>query len=81
MRGPMKLMDDHTGLMNCRVCGSEHIASLQSGNVRTDGITRYYRGSYQCSYEGCPSNEKQWDDQMHRYVKPDWRSLANQQVS
>ena len=58
---------------------SQHIASLQSGYQRADGITRYYRGSYQCSCDHCPSNEKQWDDQKHRYVKPDWRSLVKQQ--
>lgn len=81
MKGPMKLMDNHTGLMECRVCGSQHIASLQSGYVRADGVTRYYRGAYQCCGDGCPSNEKQWDEGKHRYVKPDWRSLVKQQVS
>ncbi len=81
MKGPMKLINGHTGLMECRVCGSQHIASLQSGHDRADGVTRFHRGSYQCSYERCPSNVKQWDDQQHRYVKPDWRSFVKQEAA
>jgi len=48
----MKLINPHTGLMKCKVCGAEHQAQLQSGNDRADGVTRYYRGSWQCRF-GC----------------------------
>jgi len=61
MRGPMKLIDASSGLMECGVCGSCHQASLQSGYLRADGKTTYYRGSWQCSNEHCPSNIKTWD--------------------
>lgn len=44
----MKLIDPYTGEMECKVCGKRHFASLQSGHDRKDGITRYYRGSWQC---------------------------------
>jgi hypothetical protein len=44
----MKLVDEYKGLMRCPVCGSEHYASIQSKNDRKDGVTRYYRGSWQC---------------------------------
>jgi hypothetical protein len=47
----MKLIDPYTGEMECKVCGSRHFASLQSGYKRADGITRYYRGSWQCTYK------------------------------
>jgi hypothetical protein len=77
MQGPMKLIDASSGLMECRVCGSRHAASLQSGLGRADGVTRYYRGSHQCSNEQCPSNQKQWDAEKNRFVKPNWRNLVN----
>jgi hypothetical protein len=76
MRGPMKIIDGSSGLMECRVCDSRHCANLQSGYLRADGITRYCRGSYQCSNEQCPSNYKEWDEGKQRYVKPDWRKLV-----
>jgi hypothetical protein len=76
MKGPMKLIDESSGLMECRICGSRHFASLQSGYLRADGVTRYYRGSWQCSNEQCPSNQKEWDGGKQRFVKPDWRRLA-----
>ena len=43
----MKLVDPYTGRMICRVCGSEHYASIkpQSGG-------RFYRGTWQC-VNGC----------------------------
>ncbi len=41
----MKLIDPSTGMMECRVCGSVHRASLRSGG-------HYYRGSWQC-LNGC----------------------------
>jgi hypothetical protein len=31
MKGPMKVIDASSGLMECKVCGSSHHASLQSG--------------------------------------------------
>ena len=76
MRGPMKVIDVGSGLMECRVCGGRHTASLQSGIERADGVTRYYRGSYQCSYEQCPSNQREWDANKGGYVKPNWRTLV-----
>jgi hypothetical protein len=57
-RKVMKLIDPSTGLMECRVCGSCHVASLQSGLERADGVTRYFRGSWQCRNEPCPSNAR-----------------------
>ena len=46
MKRPMKLIDPHTGLMECAVCGSTHWANItpQSGG-------RYYRGAWQCSWD------------------------------
>jgi hypothetical protein len=76
MKGPMKLIDASSGLMECRVCASRHVASLQSGYQRADGVTRFYRGSWQCSNEYCPSNEKAWDERKQRFVKPEWRKLV-----
>ena len=76
MIGPMKLINESSGLMECRICGSRHFANLQSGYLRADGVTRYYRGSWQCSNEHCPSNQREWDGQRQRFVKPNWRKLA-----
>jgi hypothetical protein len=76
MQGPMKVIDGSSGLMECRVCGSRHHASLQSGSERADGVTRLFRGSYQCSWEACPSNQKEWDGSKQRDVKPNWRKLV-----
>ena len=53
-----------------------NLDSSESGHDRADGVTRFYRGSYQCSNEQCPSNQKEWDDKKKRYVKPNWRKLA-----
>jgi hypothetical protein len=44
---PMKLIDPMTGHMQCKVCGSEHYASIRP---RSNG--RYQRGSWQC-VNGC----------------------------
>lgn len=76
MKGPMKLIDENSGLMECRVCGSRHYPSIQSGTERADGVTRFRKGSYQCSNESCPSNDKQWHEELQRFVKPDWRKLV-----
>ena len=42
-KGTMKLLDPSTGLMECRVCGSRHVANLRTGGY-------YFRGSWQCPY-------------------------------
>ncbi len=76
MKGPMKLIDGVSGLMECGVCGSRHYGSLQSGSERADGVTRFYKGSHQCSDEQCPSNVKAWDVVKQRFVKPNWRKLV-----
>lgn len=76
MRGPMKLIDANSGLMECPVCGSWHHASLQSGYERADGITRFRRGSWQCSNEYCPSNQKGWNAPTQRFVKRDWHKMV-----
>jgi hypothetical protein len=76
MKGPMKLIDASSGLMERRVCGSYHTASLQTGHDRPDGIPRYYRGSWQCSNEQCPSKQQEWDERNRRFVKPNWRKLV-----
>jgi len=75
MRGPMKVIDGSSGLMECQVCGLRHIASIQSGLERADGVTRHHRGSYQCSDQQCPSNEKVWDEDKQQFIKPNWRKL------
>ena len=48
----MKLLNSNTGLMECKICGCRHYANLQPGIDRADGITRYYKGSWQCR-KGC----------------------------
>jgi hypothetical protein len=53
----MKLINADTCLMKCKVCGAEHLANYQSGYDRADGITRYYRGSWQCQ-NGCKLEDK-----------------------
>jgi hypothetical protein len=52
MTRAMKLIDANLGLMECRVCGYRHRASI------ADGGTRYVRGSWKCSNDQCPSNQK-----------------------
>jgi len=76
MKGPMEVINASSGLMECRVCGSRHYASLQSGLERADGVTRYFRGSYKCSNESCLSNDRQWHEGLQRFVKPNWRKLV-----
>lgn len=46
----MKLVDDRTGRMQCKVCGSEHQANTKPGGG-------FYRGSWQCVNE-CKLPEK-----------------------
>lgn len=47
MKGPMKLIDKSTGMMECRVCGSRHMAMVKP---LSDG--NFFRGAWQCQY-GC----------------------------
>jgi hypothetical protein len=68
-RKSMKLVDPSTGKMECKACGSVHFANIQSGLDRADGVSRYYRGSWQCSDERCPTNELIWDANKRRGVK------------
>ncbi len=49
---PMELINEYTGEMKCKVCGSVHWASIKP---RSNG--RYYRGSWQCQY-GCKIKTK-----------------------
>lgn len=44
-RKVMRLIDPYSGMMECKVCGSVHWASLRRGGF-------YHRGSWQCN-EGC----------------------------
>lgn len=46
----MKVVDGSTGKMECKFCHSVHYASIKP---RSGGL--YYRGSWQCSNEDCPS--------------------------
>lgn len=45
MKGTMKLVDAHQGLMKCQVCGSESSPDAKPGGG-------FYRGAWQCQY-GC----------------------------
>lgn len=56
MNRPMKLIGESSGVMECQVCGLSHVASIQSGLERADGITRYYWGNHQCSNAALKSN-------------------------
>ncbi len=44
----MRLLNESTGLMECKVCGARHFANLRP---RSEG-GGYYRGSWQCQ-NGC----------------------------
>jgi hypothetical protein len=46
-RKVMKLVDEKTGLMECKVCGARHIA-----NIEPHSGGKFYRGSWQCQ-NGC----------------------------
>jgi hypothetical protein len=47
---PMELINEYTGEMKCKVCGSIHLASIKP---RSNG--RYYRGAWQCQF-GCKTS-------------------------
>ena len=42
----MKLIDPYTGVMQCKVCGSEHRSDIKP---RSGG--KYHYGSWQCIYK------------------------------
>ncbi len=70
-RKVMKLLDSLTGLMECKVCGATHYANLQSGVDRADGVTRYYRGSWQCE-NGCKLEDN--DSQREIIITSSYKS-------
>jgi hypothetical protein len=43
----MRLLDPSTGLMECKICGTRHIANIKPGSGG-----KYYRGAWQCQ-NGC----------------------------
>ena len=47
----MRLLDGETGLMECKVCGARHLAS-----IKPDSGGKYSRGSWQCQH-GCDPRE------------------------
>lgn len=69
MKGPMKLIDAAYGIMQCRVCGSHHTANIRPGGG-------FYRGAWQCSFSQCESNQRVWDVEKQKFVKPNWRKLV-----
>jgi hypothetical protein len=46
-KGTMELLNPYSGQMRCRICGSEHWAS-----IKPNSNGRYYRGSWQCIRRG-----------------------------
>jgi hypothetical protein len=62
LRKPMQLVDPHTGMMQCRVCGSVHCANTKHGGG-------FSRGSWQCCNSSCPTNHKVWDVERQRWVR------------
>jgi len=60
----MKLINPYTGLMECKACGSRHWAS-----IKPDSNGRFYRGSWMCSNDNCPTNEKLWDEGKQRFIR------------
>ena len=57
-RGPMKLLNRETGLMEYGICGYRHLAS-----IRPSSGGKYYGGSWQCK-NGCGKNDA--DASFHR---------------
>jgi hypothetical protein len=45
MKGPMRVIDKETGLMECSICGARHSPTILPGG-------RFARGSWQCA-NGC----------------------------
>jgi hypothetical protein len=44
---PMELINEYTGLMQCKVCGQQHLADM-----KPNSNGRFYRGAWQCP-NGC----------------------------
>jgi hypothetical protein len=65
-RKVMKLIDPLTGLMECKVCGSQHFASIRPGHGARD--------SWQCRY-GCklPESPEPESSQVKSDVNEDFR--------
>ena len=70
MKSPMKFINSSSGQMECRICRSQHWASIRPGGG-------YYRESWWCSNEQCPSNRKHWSVEHQRLVEPNWRTLSS----
>jgi len=48
----MKLINPSSGLMECKVCGSRHLANLLPAYKQKNGKSGfYYYGSWQCIYK------------------------------
>ena len=46
----MRLVDPHTGEMECPFCGARHVVNLRGGGY-------FYRGAWQCP-NGCKPEQK-----------------------
>jgi hypothetical protein len=58
LKTPMKLINESTGEMEFRVCGSRHLASVKPSTITRSGFVgggHYCRGSWQCSNQDCPT--------------------------
>lgn len=69
----MRLIDGHTGRMQCKVCGAEHYASIKpmSGG-------QYYRGSWQCIH-GCKLSDMEtpeWQGTQLAKIREDVKLYA-----
>lgn len=65
-RKVMKLIDPLTGLMECKVCGSQHFANIRPGHGTHD--------SWQCGY-GCklPESSESESSQVKSHINEDFR--------
>ena len=61
MAKAMKLIDEYTGLMQCKFCGWTHWAMLKHGGG-------YVRGSWQCGDPTCP--KQRLNEQAPRAKQP-----------
>jgi hypothetical protein len=50
MKKVMKLIDERTGLMECKVCGERHLSSVRTGGY-------FKKGSWHCR-NGCEIEKK-----------------------
>lgn len=57
MKKVMRLVDENTGLMECRVCGHKHFA-----NIKPYSNGKFYRGAWQCE-NGCNLDKKEIFDE------------------